>query len=125
MGSILKASLISFILQIIVMLAYALIINNTIVNNWDIRILLMITAGSLWTNLIFTILIIPGNIATESFEVNKHKLVAYFLVPTIIFAVFLVRLLISKDDDNDFYLIAITTFILSHVYVLSKNKFIL
>lgn len=59
------------------------------------------------------------------FKKNQPKLVAYFLVPVLILVLIIVNAFKLQTGDYEFYLIAIIAFILAHVYVLSKDKFIL
>lgn len=125
MRSTLKAFLIAFALQIVLMLAYAFIKGSPMIDNGDERLLYMIIAGSLWTNLIFTVVFIPGKIATENLDTQKRKRIAYFLVPAVIFIILLLNLFHLQEGDYEFYLVGIISFILAHVYVLSRNNFVL
>jgi hypothetical protein len=108
------------LLSSIIMCFFSLITGD---GNYNVRVITMIVIGSIYTNFLFTVSILPGKAATESFDDKKHKLIAYFLIPSAIFIVLLVNLLNFQKGDYEFHLIMIITFISTHIFLLRKTKF--
>jgi hypothetical protein len=112
-----RAFFISMLTSFITMLILAYALGR---EDFDSRVIPLIFIGSVFVNLVLTVLMIPAKFAADNYGDPKQKLFAYLVLPLLIFVCLLFNLMNLQEGDYQFYLISVGVFIVVHTWLFRK-----
>jgi len=117
-----KLLLLTYLFSVILTIIFSFILLLfTAKGGWDIRLLPINIAGSLFINIPLTFIAIPGLFMSISFEREKKKaFVACFITPAAILVWLLTASKIQRGD-LEFYTLAVISFMIVLGYFFYKN----